>query len=96
LSQDPHAQSDIEKKTRESSNPPNPSADTYGMSSPENRLLKAISGKTELMYDRRQSAARRTSWRGGRRESDWPEDFARARRAAKRGRSAKRRTHITH
>jgi hypothetical protein len=66
------------------------------MSSPENRLLKAIWGKTEVMYDRRQSADRRMSWRGGRRESDWPAEFARARRAAKRGGSARRRKSLTH
>ena len=66
------------------------------MSSPEKRLLKAIWGDPEVMYDRRQSADRRTSWRGGRRESDWPDEFAQAKRAAKRQRSPKRRGHLTH
>jgi len=42
-------------------------------SSPEDRLAKAIWGKPELMYDRRQEANRRSSWRGGRRVSDWPD-----------------------
>jgi hypothetical protein len=48
------------------------------MTTPEDRLLKAIWGKTEVMYDRRQAAPRRTSWRGGRRASDWPSEFSRA------------------
>jgi hypothetical protein len=43
------------------------------MSSPEDRLMKAVWGKTEVMYDRRQKKPRRTGWRGGRRESDWAE-----------------------
>ena len=51
------------------------SADTHGMSSPEERLMKAVWGKTEVMYDRRQKKPRRTGWRGGRRASDWPEAF---------------------
>jgi hypothetical protein len=48
-------------------------ADIHGMSSPEQRLMKAVWGKTEVMYDRRQKKPRRTGWRGGRRASDWPE-----------------------
>src|SRR4029453_6003801 len=48
-------------------------ADIHGMSSPEDRLMKAVWGKTEVMYDRRQKKPRRTGWRGGRRASDWPE-----------------------
>jgi len=51
------------------------SADTHDMSSPEDRLLKAVWGKTEVMYDRRQKKPRRIGWRGGRRESDWAEAF---------------------
>jgi hypothetical protein len=47
------------------------------MPTPEDRLLKAIWGKPEVMYDRRQSAPRRTSWRGGRRATDWPSEFSR-------------------
>jgi hypothetical protein len=50
-------------------------ADIHGMSSPEDRLMKAVWGKTEVMYDRRQKKPRRTGWRGGRRASDWPEAF---------------------
>jgi hypothetical protein len=50
-------------------------ADIHGMSSPEERLMKAVWGKTEVMYDRRQKKPRRTGWRGGRRASDWPEAF---------------------
>jgi hypothetical protein len=45
------------------------------MSSPEDRLMKAVWGKTEVMYDRRQKKPRRSGWRGGRRESDWLEAF---------------------
>jgi hypothetical protein len=45
------------------------------MSSPEQRLLKAVWGKTEILYDRRQKKPRRSGWRGGRRESDWPDAF---------------------
>jgi hypothetical protein len=52
------------------------------MATPEDRLMKAIYGKTEVMYDRRQSAPRRTSWRGGRRASDWPDEFSRANKSA--------------
>jgi hypothetical protein len=48
--------------------------------------MKAIWGKPELMYDRRQGPPRRTSWRGGRRASDWPSEFARAEKAAKHAR----------
>lgn len=48
-------------------------ADIHGMSSPEDRLMKAVWGKTEVLYDRRQKKPRRTGWRGGRRESDWDE-----------------------
>jgi len=48
-------------------------ADIHGMSSPEERLMRAVWGKTEVMYDRRQKKPRRTGWRGGRRASDWPE-----------------------
>jgi hypothetical protein len=66
------------------------------MSSPEKRLLKALWGDPEVMYDRRQSAGRRTSWRGGRRQSDWPEESGQAQRAPRRGESAKRRKHSTH
>jgi hypothetical protein len=51
------------------------SADIHGMSSPEERLMKAVWRKTEVMYDRRQKKPRRSSWRGGRRESDWPDAF---------------------
>jgi hypothetical protein len=50
-------------------------ADIHGMASPEERLMKAVLGKTEVMYDRRQKKPRRTGWRGGRRASDWPEAF---------------------
>jgi hypothetical protein len=50
-------------------------ADIHGMSSPEDRLMKAVYGKTEVMYDRRQKKPRRSGWRGGRRESDWAEAF---------------------
>jgi hypothetical protein len=55
------------------------------MSSPEQRLLKAVWGKTEVMYDRRQKKPRRSGWRGGRRESDWPDAFetGRQKRASK-------------
>jgi hypothetical protein len=45
------------------------------MSSPEERLMKAVWGKTEVMYDRREKKPRRSGWRGGRRQSDWPESF---------------------
>ena len=45
-------------------------------SSPEDRLAKALWGKPELMYDRRQQKSRRTSWRGGRRATDWPDAFS--------------------
>ena len=48
-------------------------ADIHCMSSPEERLMRAVWGKTEVMYDRRQKKPRRTGWRGGRRASDWPE-----------------------
>ena len=51
-------------------------ADIHGMSSPEERLMRAVWGKTEVMYDRRQEKPRRTGWRGGRRASDWPEKLA--------------------
>jgi len=54
-------------------------ADIHGMSSPEDRLMKAVWGKTEIMYDRRQKKPRRTGWRGGRRESDWAEALGTAR-----------------
>jgi hypothetical protein len=47
------------------------------MSSSEDRLMKAIWGQPELMYDRRQSPARRSSRLGGRRAADWPKAFAR-------------------
>jgi hypothetical protein len=53
-----------------------PAADIHGMSSPEERLMKAVWGKPETIYDRRQKKPRRTSWRGGRRESDWPDALA--------------------
>jgi len=59
------------------------------MPSPEERLLKAIWGKPEVMYDRRQSPPRRTSWRGGRRASDWPSEFAKTEKAAKRHTASK-------
>lgn len=52
----------------------------HGMTTPEDRLMKAIWGKPELMYDRRK-AERRTSWRGGRRATDWPQEFSRADKA---------------
>jgi hypothetical protein len=52
-----------------------PAADIHGMSSPEERLMKAVLGKPEIMYDRRQKKPRRSGWRGGRRESDWPESL---------------------
>lgn len=58
------------------------------MSTPEERLMKAIWGKPELLYDRRQTPPRRASWRGGRRASDWPTEFARGEKAAKRSRQA--------
>jgi len=54
-------------------------ADIHGMSSPEERLMKAVWGKTEVMYDRRQKKPRRAGWRGGRREADWAEALATAR-----------------
>jgi len=54
------------------------------MSSPEDRIARAIWGKAEVMYDRRQTASRRSSWRGGRRATDWPEEFASAARSGKR------------
>jgi len=37
--------------------------------------MKAVWGKTEILYDRRQKKPRRSGWRGGRRESDWPDAF---------------------
>jgi hypothetical protein len=37
--------------------------------------MKAVWGKAEIMYDRRQQKNRRSSWRGGRRASDWPDSF---------------------
>jgi hypothetical protein len=46
------------------------------MSSAEDRLMKAIWGQPELMYDRRQSPSRRSSRLGGRRAADWPKAFA--------------------
>ena len=54
----------------------------HGMTTPEDRLMKAIWGKPELMYDRRQKESRRSSWRGGRRATDWPNEFSRAGKAA--------------
>ncbi len=47
------------------------------MSSSEDRLMKAIWGQPELMYDRRQLPPRRSSRLGGRRAADWPKAFAR-------------------
>lgn len=44
--------------------------------------MKAIWGKPELMYDRRQKESRRSSWRGGRRATDWPNEFSQAEKAA--------------
>jgi hypothetical protein len=55
-------------------------ADIHGMSSPEERLMKAVWGKPEVMYDRRQQKPRRSGWRGGRRATDWPEAFGTRRR----------------
>jgi hypothetical protein len=46
------------------------------MSSAEDRLMKAVWGEPELMYDRRQSLSRRSSRLGGRRAADWPKAFA--------------------
>jgi hypothetical protein len=65
------------------------------MSSPEDRLLKALWGKPEVMYDRRQTPTRRKSWRGGRRATDWPETFAASNASTCRPRKAQRRN-ITH
>ena len=45
-------------------------------SSPEARIAKALWGKPEVMYDRRQTPSRRGSWRGGRRAADWPNEFS--------------------
>ena len=53
------------------------------MSSPEERLMKAVWGKTEILYDRRQKKPRRSGWRGGRRESDWPDATRTQKRQAK-------------
>jgi hypothetical protein len=50
------------------------------MSSPEERLMKAVWGKPEVMYDRRQKKPRRSGWRGGRRATDWPDTFETRRR----------------
>jgi hypothetical protein len=58
-------------------------------SSPEQRLMKAVWGKTEVMYDRRQQKPRRTGWRGGRRESDWPDDAIGTRRQKRPAKPAK-------
>ena len=60
-------------------------------SSPEDRLAKALWGKPELMYDRRQQKSRRTSWRGGRRATDWPDAFA---IAQKKGAGKKQSEHL--
>jgi hypothetical protein len=72
------------KNLLRTSNPPIPPADTHGMPTSEERLMKAIWGKPQLIYDRRQAPPRRTSWRGGRRASDWPTEFARTEKMAKR------------
>ena len=53
----------------------------HGMTTPEDRLMKAIWGKPELMYDRRRQEPRRSSWRGGRRATDWPGEFSRGDKA---------------
>jgi hypothetical protein len=78
---------DLRRKVRPRSNVAILSADTHGMSSPEERLMKAVWGKTEVMYDRRQKKPRRIGWRGGRRESDWAESLGsrRQKRPAKPG-----------
>src|SRR3954471_24746798 len=68
---------------RETSNPPIPRADTHGMPTPEERLMKAIWGKPELMYDRRQAPSPRAAWRGGRSTSDRPTDLVRFDRTAR-------------
>jgi hypothetical protein len=51
-------------------------------SSPEDRLMKALWGKPEVMWDRRKPESRRAAWRGGRRASDWPDTFAKAEKRA--------------
>jgi hypothetical protein len=67
-----------------------PAADIHGMSSPEERLMKAVWGKPEIMYDRRQKKPRRSGWRGGRRESDWPDSFVSKRQQQRLAKAAKR------
>jgi len=57
--------------------------------SPEDRLAKALWGKPELMYDRRQDKSRRTSWRGGRRATDWPDAFSPSRKKQRGKKDAK-------
>ena len=79
---------DLDRKVSQRSNVAILSADTHGMSSPEERLMKAVWGKTDVMYDRRQKKPRRTGWRGGRRESDWP-DACGARRQKRPAKPAK-------
>jgi len=59
-------------------------------SSPEDRLAKALWGKPELMYDRREQKSRRTSWRGGRRATDWPDTFSTSRKKQGGKKSSKR------
>jgi hypothetical protein len=58
------------------------------MSSPEERLMNALWGKTEVLYDRRQTKPRRSGWRGGRRATDWPEAFG-IRRQQRQAKTAK-------
>jgi hypothetical protein len=62
--------------------------DIHGMASPEERLMKAVWGKSEVMYDRRRKQPRRSGWRGGRRATDWPEELG-TRRRERRSKSSK-------
>jgi len=57
------------------------------MSSADDLLMKAVWGKPEVMYDRRQPSGRRSSWRGGRREAAWAAIPARADKSTRRRRS---------
>jgi hypothetical protein len=59
------------------------------MSSPEERLMKAVWGKPEVMYDRRQTKCRRSGWRGGRRATDWPDMSATRRQQRRHAKAAK-------
>ena len=47
-------------------------ADTaFMLTTAEDHLTKAIWGQPTITHDRRKAPSRRTSWRGGRRDSDW-------------------------